>query len=216
MISTCSTTTNKSDYPHPIPQELQKKLIMTNLAIFVSGGGTNLENIIRHFADNPEVNIALVLSNRADAYALVRARNHNIPSVVLTRAEFAQADKLMPLMQQYDIHFVVLAGFLVMVPDFLIKAFPRRIINIHPALLPKYGGKGMYGHHVHEAVKAAGETETGMTVHYVSNVCDGGEIIAQFSTPLSPDDTPDDIAAKEHVLEQEHFPKVIEQLLKEL
>lgn len=189
---------------------------MTNLAIFVSGGGTNLENIIRHFANNPEVNIALVLSNRADAYALVRARNHNIPSVVLTRAEFAQADKLMPLMQQYDIHFVVLAGFLVMVPDFLIKAFPRRIINIHPALLPKYGGKGMYGHHVHEAVKAAGETETGMTVHYVSNVCDGGEIIAQFSTPLSPDDTPDDIAAKEHVLEQEHFPKVIEQLLKEL
>ena len=189
---------------------------MTNLAIFVSGGGTNLENIIRHFANNPEVNVALVVSNRADAYALVRAKNHNIPSVVLSRSEIAQEDKLMPLMQQYDIHFVVLAGFLVMAPDFLINAYPRRIINIHPALLPKYGGRGMYGHHVHEAVKSAGETETGMTVHYVSNVCDGGEVIAQFHTPLSPDDTPDDIAAKEHILEQNYFPFVIEQLLKGL
>ena len=100
-----------------------------------------------------------------------------------------------------------------MVPDFLIEAFPRRIINIHPALLPKFGGKGMWGHHVHEAVKAAGETETGMTVHYVTPVCDSGEIIAQFRTPLSPDDTPDDIAAKEHILEMEHFPAVVEKVL---
>lgn len=188
---------------------------MTNLAIFVSGGGTNLENIIRHFADNKDVNIALVLSNRADAYALVRAKNHHVPSVVMSRADFAREDKLMPLMRQYNIDFIVLAGFLLMAPDFLIEAYDRRIINIHPALLPKYGGKGMYGHHVHEAVKAAGETETGMTVHYVSSVCDGGEIIAQFSTPLSPDDTPDDIAAKEHVLEQKYFPKVIEELLRD-
>ena len=188
---------------------------MTNLAIFVSGGGTNLENIIRHFADNKDVNIALVLSNRVDAYALVRAKNHHVPSVVMSRADFAREDKLMPLMRQYNIDFIVLAGFLLMAPDFLIEAYDRRIINIHPALLPKYGGKGMYGHHVHEAVKAAGETETGMTVHYVSSVCDGGEIIAQFSTPLSPDDTPDDIAAKEHVLEQKYFPKVIEELLRD-
>ena len=162
------------------------------------------------------MNIALVVSNKADAYALVRARNHNVPSVVLSRAEFAREEVLMPLMRQYDIRFIVLAGFLVMVPDFLISAYPRRIINIHPALLPKYGGKGMYGHHVHEAVKAAGETETGMTVHYVSNVCDGGEIIAQFRTPVSPDDTADDIAAKEHLLEQRHFPQVIEKLIDEL
>ena len=188
---------------------------MTNLAIFVSGGGTNLENIIRHFADNKDVNIALVLSNRADAYALVRAKNHHVPSVVMSRADFAREDKLMPLMRQYNIDFIVLAGFLLMAPDFLIEAYDRRIINIHPALLPKYGGKGMYGHHVHEAVKAAGETETGMTVHYVSSVCDGGEIIAQFSTPLSPEDTPEDIAAKEHVLEQKYFPKVIEELLRD-
>jgi phosphoribosylglycinamide formyltransferase-1 len=120
------------------------------------------------------------------------------------------------LLQQYDIQFIVLAGFLVMIPDYLIEAFDHRMINLHPALLPKYGGKGMWGHHVHEAVKAAGETETGMTVHYVSNVCDGGEIIAQFSTPLDPDDTPDTIAAKEHELEMRHFPQVIEQLINNL
>ena len=119
----------------------------------------------------------------------------------------------MPLLAQYDIDFIVLAGFLLMIPDFLVQAYEHRMINLHPALLPKYGGKGMYGHHVHEAVKAAGETETGMTVHWVSNVCDGGEIIAQFRTAISPEDTPDDIAEKEHILEMEHFPKVIEQIL---
>jgi phosphoribosylglycinamide formyltransferase-1 len=120
----------------------------------------------------------------------------------------------MGLMKEYQIDFIVLAGFLLMIPDFLIRAFDHRMINIHPALLPKYGGKGMYGHHVHEAIKAAGEKETGMTVHWVSNVCDGGEIIAQYHTPLSPDDTPDDIAAKEHVLEQKYFPNVIDDILK--
>ena len=120
---------------------------------------------------------------------------------------------MMPLLSEHHIDFIVLAGFLPLVPDFLIEAFPRRIINIHPALLPKFGGKGMWGHHVHEAVKAAGETETGMTVHYVTPVCDSGEIIAQFRTPLSPDDTPDDIAAKEHILEMEHFPAVVEKVL---
>ena len=181
-----------------------------NIAIFVSGSGTNCENIIRHFADHSDVNIALVLSNRADAYALVRAKKYNVPTVVMPKAEFNQEDKLMPLMQQYRIDFML------MVPGFLIDAYDHRMLNIHPALLPKYGGKGMYGMHVHEAVKAAGEKETGMTVHWVSRVCDGGEIIAQFSTPLSPDDTPDDIAAKEHILEQQHFPKVIEEVISNL
>ena len=187
-----------------------------NIAIFVSGSGTNCENIIRHFADHSDVNIALVLSNRADAYALLRAKKYNVPTVVMPKAEFNQEDKLMPLMQQYHIDFIVLAGFLLMVPGFLIDAYDHRMLNIHPALLPKYGGKGMYGMHVHDAVKAAGEKETGMTVHWVSRVCDGGEIIAQFSTPLSPDDTPDDIAAKEHILEQQHFPKVIEEVISNL
>jgi phosphoribosylglycinamide formyltransferase-1 len=120
----------------------------------------------------------------------------------------------MPLLREFDIDFIVLAGFLPLIPDYLLDAFPRRIINIHPSLLPKYGGKGMWGHHVHEAVKAAGEKETGMTVHYVTPVCDGGEIIAQFSTPLLPTDSVEDIAKKENQLEMEHYPKVVEQVVK--
>lgn len=189
------------------------RLVMTNVAIFVSGSGTNCEAIIKHFADSKEVKISLVLSNRADAYALVRAQNLGIPTVVLPKKDFNDENKVMPLLKEFGISFIVLAGFLLVVPDFLIDAYPRRMINLHPALLPKFGGIGMYGHHVHEAVKAAGETETGMTVHYVSNKVDGGEIIAQFSTPLSPDDTPDDIAEKEHVLEMQHFPQVVEEVI---
>lgn len=187
---------------------------MTNVAIFVSGSGTNCEAVIKHFADSKDVKISLVLSNRADAYALVRAQNLGIPTVVLPKKEFNDESKVMPLLKEFGISFIVLAGFLLVVPDFLIDAFPRRMINLHPALLPKFGGIGMYGHHVHEAVKAAGETETGMTVHYVSNKVDGGEIIAQFSTPISPADTPEDIAAKEHVLEMAHFAQVVEDVIK--
>lgn len=186
------------------------------IAIFVSGGGTNCENIIEYFKCSETVHIALVVSNRPDAFALERARRHQVPTAIVSKAELANPDIVMPLMQRYGIEFIVLAGFLPLIPDYLIDAYPRRIVNLHPALLPKFGGKGMYGHHVHEAVKAAGETETGMTVHYVSPVCDGGDIIAQFSTPLSPEDTVDDIAEKEHVLEMKHFPKVLEQLFCEL
>ena len=195
---------------------LEQRIIMTNVAIFVSGSGTNCENIIRYFKDLEQVKIRLVVSNKADAYALVRAQNQGVPTAVITKQDFNDREKMTSLLEEYDIQFIVLAGFLLIVPNFLIEAYDRRMINIHPALLPKYGGKGMYGHHVHEAVKAAGETETGMTVHYVSNVCDGGEIIAQFRTPLSPDDTPDDIAHKEHLLEMEHFPRVIEQIIDSL
>lgn len=184
-----------------------------NLAIFVSGSGTNCENIIKYFAGSERVRCALVVSNKADAYALVRAERLGVPTAVVGKPQLNDADFLMPLMRRYAVDFIVLAGFLPLVPNFLIDAYPRRIINIHPALLPKYGGRGMWGHHVHEAVKAAGETETGMTVHYVTPVCDSGDIIVQYRVALSPDDTPDDIAAKEHVLEMEHFPKVIEELL---
>jgi phosphoribosylglycinamide formyltransferase len=189
---------------------------MTNIAIFVSGSGTNCENIIRHFTDSKDVKIALVLSNRSDAYALVRAEKYNIPTVVLPKTDFYKEEQLLGLMQTYAIDFIILAGFLLMIPNFLIHAYNRRMVNLHPALLPKFGGKGMYGHHVHEAVKAAGETETGMTVHWVSSICDGGEIIAQYRTPINPEDTPDNIAAKEHILEQKYFPKVIEQVLQSL
>lgn len=186
---------------------------MVNLAIFVSGSGTNCENIIRYFQNNQQVNISLVISNKADAYALVRAKHLNVETAVLPKSDFNNRELVLGLMSDYRIDFIVLAGFLLMIPDWLIDAYEHRMVNLHPALLPKFGGKGMYGHHVHESVKAAGETETGMTVHWVSNVCDGGEIIEQYKTAISPDDTPDDIAEKEHELEMEHFPKVIERVL---
>ena len=187
-----------------------------NIAIFVSGSGTNCENLIRYFRDSKLVNCALVVSNKADAYALVRAQNLGVETAIAPKAQLNDAEFMMPLLRSHAIDFIVLAGFLPLIPDYLIDAYPRRIVNIHPALLPKYGGKGMWGHHVHEAVKAAGETETGMTVHWVTPVCDAGEIIAQFRVPLSPDDTVDDIAEKEHQLEMAHFPQVVEQIIENL
>ncbi len=183
-----------------------------NIAIFVSGSGTNCENIIRYFKGSEDYHMVLVVSNRADAYALERAKRLDVPSAVVPKAELGKPEVILPLLQHYGIDFIVLAGFLPLIPDFLIDAFPRRIVNIHPALLPRHGGKGMWGHHVHEAVKAAGDTETGITIHYVSPVCDGGEIIAQFSTAVEPDDTPEAIADKVHELEMAHFPKVLEAL----
>ena len=165
----------------------------TNIAIFVSGGGTNCENLIKYFKGSELVNTALVVSN----------------------TDLNNPDVMMPLLRKYDIGFIVLAGWLPLIPNYLIDAYPHKMINLHPALLPKFGGKGMWGHHVHEAVKAAGETETGMTVHWVTPVCDAGEIIAQFKVALSPDDTVDDIAEKEHQLEMAHFPKVVEQIIKD-
>ncbi|MCR5821079.1 MAG: phosphoribosylglycinamide formyltransferase [Bacteroidaceae bacterium] len=189
---------------------------MLNVAIFVSGSGTNCENIIRYFSGSESVHISLVVSNRPDAYALVRAEKLGVPSVVITKAQLCNPEEVIPVMERYQIGFIVLAGFLPLVPDYLIDAFPRRIVNIHPALLPKHGGKGMWGHHVHEAVKAAGDTETGITIHYVTPVCDGGEIIAQFSTPLVAEDTPETIADKVHLLEMRHFPSVLNDLFYEL
>ena len=171
------------------------------------------EAVVREHGDDVLRAAMMQLSNRADAYALVRARNLGIPTIVVPKKQFNEEAYMMALMKQFGIDFIVLAGFLLVVPDFLINAYEHKMVNLHPALLPKFGGMGMYGHHVHEAVKAAGETETGMTVHYVSNQVDGGEIIAQYSTPISPDDTPDDIAAKEHVLEMQHFPEIIEKIL---
>ncbi len=188
---------------------------MTNIAIFVSGNGTNCENIIKYFCNKKDINVCLVISNKADAYALIRAAKYGIPSKVLTKQELYDEENTMKILETYNVNFIVLAGFLLMIPDFLINKFDHRIINIHPALLPKFGGKGMYGHHVHEAVKAAGETETGITIHYVSNVCDGGEIIAQFKTNLSPTDTVEDIEEKIHILEQQHYPQVIENTITE-
>lgn len=186
---------------------------VTHIAIFVSGSGSNCENLIRHFEHSDVAKCALVVSNKPDAYALTRAERLGVPTAVVCKEELNNPDVMLPLLQKHDINFIVLAGFLPLVPLYLVNAFPRRIINLHPALLPKYGGKGMWGHHVHEAVKAAGETETGMTVHYVTPVCDSGEIIAQFKVAILPSDSADDIAAKEHKLEMEYFPKVVEEVV---
>ena len=186
-----------------------------NIAIFASGGGTNAENIIRYFHDSELVCTPLLVCNKSDAPVLEKAQRLGVRTQVVTKAQLNDAAVMMPLLREYDVRFIVLAGFLPLIPDYLVDAYPRRIVNIHPSLLPKYGGKGMWGHHVHEAVKAAGETETGMTVHWVTPVCDGGEIIAQYRVALSPDDSVDDIAAKEHVLEMKFYPPLIEKILKE-
>ena len=183
------------------------------LAIFVTGGGTNCENIIRYFADKPEVEIPIVVSSRSDAYALVRAKNLGVPTTVITRQQLLDEPRLV-IQTVRGCDYIILAGFLPKIPTYLIDQFPNRIINIHPALLPKFGGKGMWGHHVHEAVKAAGETESGITIHFVNPELDAGEHIAQFSVALSPDDTPEDIADKVHELEMKHYPTVIEQVIK--
>ena len=187
---------------------------MINMAIFVSGGGTNCENIIKYFKGSDVARPVLVISNKPGVGAIEKAERLGVPVRVVRKAGLNDPDVILPLLSEFSVDFIVLAGFLLVIPDFLIHEYDHRMINLHPALLPKYGGIGMYGHHVHEAVKAAGETETGMTVHWVTREVDGGDIIAQFSTPISPEDTPDDIAAKEHVLEMEHFPRVIENLLR--
>lgn len=186
-----------------------------NIAIFVSGGGTNCENIIRFFKDSDKIFPALVVCNKPNAPALGKALRLGVPTQVVTKEELNSEAVMMSLLQQYCIDFIVLAGFLPLVPDFLVSTYARKIINIHPSLLPKYGGKGMWGHHVHEAVKAAGDMETGMTVHWVTPVCDGGEIIAQYKVALKPEDTAAMIADKEHVLEMKYYPLVIEKVLHE-
>ncbi len=185
------------------------------IAIFASGSGSNCENLIRYFKDSEMVECALVVSNKSDAYVLERAQWLGVPTAVMPKAQLNDPEAMLPLLKKYDIDFIVLAGFLPLVPNFLLDAFPRRIVNLHPALLPKYGGKGMWGHHVHEAVKAAGETETGMTVHWVTPVCDGGDIIAQYKCEIAPSDSVDDIAEKEHKLEMRYFPEVVERIIRE-
>ena len=185
---------------------------MKRLAVFVSGGGTNVQRSAEYFAPNQDVEIACVVSNNKEAYANQRAKNLGIPLLLVEKTYFT-GDLFVERMKSLDIDLIVLAGFLWLIPQRLIEAFPNKIINIHPALLPKYGGKGFYGHHVHEAVVAAHEKESGITVHYVNEHYDSGNIIFQAKVALSETDTPDDVAAKIHVLEQENFPLVIEKLL---
>ena len=186
---------------------------MKRLSIFVSGNGTNLQRIAEYFANNPEVEIANVVCNNPKAYSIERAKKLGIPLKMITREEF-KGEAFVKELQSLDVDLIVLAGFLWKVPEALIKAFPNKIVNIHPALLPKYGGKGFYGEHVHEAVVAAKEAQSGITVHYVNEIYDSGEIILQARVSLDEKETPDSLAAKIHKLEQAYFPVAIEQVLK--
>ncbi|GAE14784.1 Phosphoribosylglycinamide formyltransferase [Bacteroides pyogenes] len=184
-----------------------------NIAIFASGSGTNAENIIRYFQRSEFVRVSLVVSNKPDAYVLERAHRLRIPSYVFLNEDWIAGDKILAVLQAHQIHFVVLAGFLLRVPLLLLNAFPRRIINIHPALLPKFGGKGMYGDRVHRAVVDSGETESGITIHYINERYDEGDVIFQTVCPVFPGDSAEDVAKKVHALEHHYFPKVIEELL---
>lgn len=189
---------------------------MKKIAIFASGSGSNAENIIQYFAQKPQFCVKSVFCNVPDAYVLERAKKYRIPSFVFNREEFRNPDKVFRQLQEQEIDFIVLAGFLWLMPSFITAAWPNKIVNIHPTLLPAYGGKGMYGHHVHEAVIAAGEKESGITIHYVNDHYDQGAIIFQAKCPVLPTDTPDDLAARVHELEYRYFPQIIaETILKQ-
>jgi len=180
---------------------------MRNIALFASGSGTNAANIIKYFKNHPVVNVDSVWSNKRDAYVLQRARELGVESRFFTREEFGGSDQMLKELQQRNIELIVLAGFLWLVPPQYIDAFP--IINIHPALLPNYGGKGMYGSKVHESVVANRDTESGITIHLVNKDYDKGEHLLQVKCPVFPEDTPDSLAARIHELEYQYFPKVI-------
>ena len=184
-----------------------------NIAFFASGNGSNAQNIVEYFKDRPEFTPSLILTNKADAYVIQRAESLDIPCITFSASELRNTNRILEILESHAIDFIVLAGFLLRVPSNIIQAFPNKIINIHPALLPKFGGKGMYGDHVHKAVKEAQEKETGITIHYVNEHYDEGQIIFQEKVPVLPTDSPDDIAEKVHALEYEHFPKVIDRLL---
>lgn len=179
------------------------------LAIFASGSGTNAERLFNHFKNHPQIQVVLLLSNNAEAYALQRASKAGVTSKVFNKAQLREGEVLKWLVE-YSITHVVLAGFLWLIPNNLIEAYPNRIINIHPALLPKYGGKGMYGPNVHEAVRAANENETGITIHLVNEKYDEGAVLFQAKTSIDRKDSPQKIAEKVHELEYKYYPVVIE------
>ena len=182
------------------------------IILFASGSGTNVENIISYFRDNAAVDVSLVLSNNPKAGVLKRVKALKTPFLVFSKADLL-GQSLLQRIKSINPDLIVLAGFLLKIPIEFVNAFPQKIINIHPSLLPKYGGKGMYGDKVHQSVKEAGETETGITIHLVNEYYDQGALIFQTSVALSPEDSVSDIAQKVHQLEYAHFPEVINKLL---
>lgn len=187
----------------------------THIAIFASGSGTNAEQIMTHFADYKHVKVNMVLSNKEDAGVLERAEKLNVPSKTFTKAQFTEGE-VQKWLEEAEINVVVLAGFMWKIPSEMVAAFEGRMVNIHPSLLPAYGGKGMFGKHVHEAVKAAGEKQTGITIHLVNENYDEGAALFQARTIVDKDDTPEDIAQKVHLLEHQYFPRIIDALCKQI
>lgn len=185
----------------------------TALAIFASGNGSNAQKLIDYFRDSALATVALIVCNKPGAGVLKIAEKEGVPTLVIEKERFFRGDAYLPELQAKGIGFVVLAGFLWKIPQALIDAFPKRIVNIHPALLPKYGGRGMYGQYVHEAVLQAGERESGITIHYVDEQYDNGDIIFQTACPVMAGDTPQTIAERIHLLEYMHYPRVVEELL---
>ncbi len=183
------------------------------IAILGSGNGTNAQRITEYFKDNPDIEIATIIANKKDAYILERAKNLGVPATYFSRKDFLETDKVLDYLKEKNIDYVILAGFLLLVPQNLLKNFPQRIINIHPALLPAYGGKGMYGMHVHESVIANHEKQSGITIHFADECFDHGTTIFQATCDIDPTDTAEDLARKIHKLEYEFFPKTIEKVV---
>jgi len=189
---------------------------MKNIVIFASGNGTNAENIIRYFREKKTAIINGVITNNPKAGVIKRAENLDVPVTVLDKEALRHPEKLLSNLKDLNTDLIVLAGFLKKIPDEIVAAFPDRIMNVHPALLPKYGGKGMYGMHVHEAVIENKEPKSGITIHYVNEKYDEGAIIFQTETPVFENDTPESLAKKIHKLEYEYFPKIVEKTLLKL
>ena len=186
---------------------------MTRIAIFASGSGSNAENIIRYFSDKECAKVVLVLSNRASSGVLIRAQSHNVPTFIFTKNDLNERSKVHKMLKHYNADMIVLAGFLLKIPLNMIKAYPNSILNIHPALLPKFGGKGMYGMNVHKAVVENNEQKSGITIHYVNENYDEGDIIFQAQCDIDKHDLPEDVKRKVQALELCHFPSVIESII---
>ncbi len=184
-----------------------------HIAIFASGSGSNAENIIRYFSNSSNVEVSLLICNKHNAYVLERVKKFDIETQIITREDFQKSEYVLSILKNKHIDFIVLAGFLLQIPLYIIESYPKSIINIHPALLPRFGGKGMYGNNVHRAVIDAGETQTGITIHYINEHYDEGEYISQHTCPVFPDDTPETVATRVHELEYKYYPQTIDLLL---
>lgn len=195
---------------------MKNESVKIKIGVFASGTGSNAEKLIQYFKASGIASIALIVCNKEKAGVTAIAEKEGVPVLLIEKERFLRGDAYLPFLKEQDIGFLVLAGFLWKIPQALINAYPRRIVNIHPALLPKFGGKGMYGQYVHEAALNAGEVESGITIHYVDEHYDNGDIIFQTACPILPGDKPGDIAQRIHTLEHLHYPRVIEEVLKEL